>query len=221
MSATAPLPAPADEDRVARCPDLGSIVAAARSDADLLVWQRRLPADLIAWLDTLDPAAIPDDRLLLRPSDFRKAVTTLMVRHGLTDRIERTLLIEDMADLVDAFARITGADAVDVRLEHVRHDACWKFHRDRVNLRLLCTYRGPASQWVHPDDSDAALRDQKDFSGQIHRLSAGDVALFRGNTIDPDQGIVHRSPPIAGTGVSRLLLCLNTPSAVSPDLWSG
>jgi len=30
---------------------------------------------------------------------------------------------------------------------------------------------------------------------------------------------VHRSPPILGTGKTRLLLCLNTPSETSPLPW--
>ncbi|MDP6897208.1 MAG: DUF1826 domain-containing protein, partial [Rhodospirillales bacterium] len=33
------------------------------------------------------------------------------------------------------------------------------------------------------------------------------------------RGIVHRSPPIIGTGCVRLLLCLNEPTVASPDPW--
>ncbi|GAB5471891.1 MAG: hypothetical protein Kilf2KO_49210 [Rhodospirillales bacterium] len=121
----------------------------------------------------------------------------------------RDLLVEDIAALADAFARITRSDLIDLRLEGIAHDACWKFHRDCVEARLLTTYHGSATEWVPPSHSQEALSAQQSFQGPIERLSAHGVGLFKGSYARPGSGIVHRSPPIAGTGETRLLICLN------------
>ena len=131
----------------------------------------------------------------------------------------RDLLLGDVDDLVSAFARITRTDLVDVRLRLVSHDACWKFHRDCVEARLLTTYRGPATEWVQPHDAAWALREQRRFKGPVERFRVHDVAIFKGSCAGAGSGIVHRSPPIAATGRTRLVLCLNKRSAASPKPW--
>ena len=138
---------------------------------------------------------------------------------GLPKGKMRALLVSDVDNLVSAFARVARTDLVDVRLESVSGDACWRFHRDCVAARLLTTYHGPATEWVRPRHAEAALRAQKLFKGPIEHLRAHDVAIFKGSRAGPASGIVHRSPPIAGTGRRRLLLCLNKPSDASPEPW--
>jgi len=133
----------------------------------------------------------------------------------------RDLLTEDIGGLVSTFADITRTGCVDVRLERISHDACWKFHRDTVETRLVTTYRGPTTQWVPMAHSQRALDEQTAYAGPLERLGDHDVAVFKGNLAGQGGGVVHRSPPIEGTGVTRLFLCLNTPSIVSPGLWVG
>jgi hypothetical protein len=128
-------------------------------------------------------------------------------------------LAADIIDLGRRFADLFGLEAVDLRLEALAHDACWKFHRDHVPARLVTTYGGPGTEWVVPAFGARAVEEQKDYNGPLERLSAGDVAIFRGCQPGHDHGIVHRSPPVAGTGVTRLFLCLNLPSPASPPLW--
>ena len=130
------------------------------------------------------------------------------------------LLVEDIEGLTLAFAEITGDRMVDVRLERVSDNACWKFHRDFVKTRLLTTYRGPSTEWVLPEYGEQALRQQLQFKGPIESLAPHDVANFKGCSSATESGIVHRSPPIEGTGYTRLLLCLNQKSDTSPAPWS-
>jgi hypothetical protein len=67
-----------------------------------------------------------------------------------------------------------------------------------------------------------ALREQRDYRGPMEELPRFAVALFKGSRADrPEDGIVHRSPPIAGTGQCRLVLYLNERSEISPPLWDG
>ncbi|MEI9985701.1 MAG: DUF1826 domain-containing protein [Aliidongia sp.] len=121
-----------------------------------------------------------------------------------------------MIDLAARFALLAQSDLVDLRLEAMTHDGCWRFHKDRVRLRLLATYCGPATQIVAAEHAAQALRQQRAYDGPIEALSNGDVALFKGDHAEPGSGVVHRSPPVQGTGAARLLLCPELPSAASP-----
>ncbi len=186
---------------------------------ELVIWRRAFHSDVTTWLERLDASRLPDVRILIRPGDFRRAMEPLLDDRGMPRQDMRDLLVGDMDDLVSAFAGITRSDLVDVRLERVGDDACWKFHRDYVEARLLTTYRGPATEWVHPQHAARALREQKRYKGPVEALRNDDVAIFKGSCAGPGSGIVHRSPPIAGTGHTRLLLCLNKRSEVSPEPW--
>ena len=187
---------------------------------ELVIWQRALPLCLRYWIEQTAASNLPEIRILVQPGDIRPALEPLLDRCGLLADDMRDLLVGDIGDLVHAFADITRSEHVDVRLERVNHDACWKFHRDTVEARLVTTYRGPATEWVQTAHAQRALREQKQFKGPLERLGHHDVAIFKGSCAGPNSGIVHRSPPIAGTGCTRLLLCLNKPTIVSPDPWA-
>ncbi len=204
---------------IGTCNAAEGLAAINRPDMELVIWRRALPLCLQTWLERMDASRLPDVRILARPSDFRRDIEPHLDDCGMPPGDMRDLLIGDVDDLVSGFSKVTRTDLVDVRLERVSHDACWKFHRDCVEARLLTTYRGPATEWVQPGHAEAALRAQKRFKGPIEHLRAHDVAIFKGSCAGPGSGIVHRSPPIAGTGRTRLLLCLNKPSAASPQPW--
>ena len=84
----------------------------------------------------------------------------------------------------------------------------------------LSTYRGPTTEWVKPQHAAEALQNQKDYQGPIEQFQAFEVGIFKGKHDDLSSGIVHRSPPIAGSGITLLLLCLNKQSEASPERWS-
>lgn len=185
----------------------------------LLIWQRSIPLNLHAWMEKLNPAQLPNLRVLIEPASLRHALEEHFDECGMAAGDMRNLLITDIEELVVIYASITESDRVDVRLERVNHNACWKFHRDFVDKRLITTYRGLTTEWVQPQHSSQAMRQQKSFEGPIESLGLYDVAIFKGRNDRSGSGIVHRSPPIEGTGCTRLLLCLNQKSAVSPDPW--
>jgi hypothetical protein len=197
--------------------DLGLV---ARQGTPLVVWQRRHPQELEQWLDEMTTETLPDSRVLLPPADFQRAAYEIFDDTGVPATSHREYLIGDMNRLVHAYADICGLDTVDVRIDRISNDACWKFHRDSVDLRLLTTYRGPATEWVRREYAEAALREQRDYRGPLQQLSRGDVAIFRGLQVAGNDGIVHRSPPILASGTTRLLLCLNAPSEASPSPWT-
>ncbi len=184
----------------------------------LAIWERTLPICLTNWLGQLKPDQLPNFRILARSSKLNKILKALLESCGTPDNDMRRILVEDIEYLVSRFATITRSDCVDIRLETITHDACWKFHQDLVDVRLLSTYLGPATQWVKPDNSKYALRDQNQFAGQIENMGTSDVSIFKGNCEENCDGIVHRSPPINSSGQTRLLLCLNKQTATSPPL---
>lgn len=213
--------APGAAYRIVGSEDPGILGDIALPSIGLALWRRRLPEDLAAPLAQLPSRRLPTGRVLARLGDLENAtagfVIPLRPRHGpIADR-----LAADMIDLATRFARLAETDIVDLRLEIVRHDACWKFHRDSVRLRLLTTYLGPPTQIVPAAEAERALRLQRDYHGTYLPVPEHSVALFKGNRADGGTGVVHRSPPIAGTGRHRLVLCVNLPSESSPELWSG
>lgn len=204
---------------IGTCDAAEGLAAIGNPGMELVIWRRAQPRRLQIWLERMDAPCLPDIRVLVRPRDLRRAVEPHFDDCGMPPGDMRDLLLGDLDVLVSTFARITHSHLVDVRLTRVSHDACWKFHRDWVEARLLTTYRGPATEWVQPVDAERALREQKSYKGPLERLRVHDVAIFKGNGAGPGSGIVHRSPPVVGTGCTRLLLSLNKLSAASPKPW--
>ena len=111
-------------------------------------------------------------------------------------------LAEDLTLLGRLFATVTSDHTIRFRLEHVADDSCRQHHVDSVGLRLLCTYAGLGTEWIHP-------------AGQLCRMQVFHVGVFKGSTFpDAAPRILHRSPPVEHLPKrrrSRLLLCIDQP----------
>lgn len=188
-------------------------------DVELIIWERLLAKELGHWLEILPAHQLPKRRVLVTRTHLRPVLTAIFDSADTPGGALRDVLLDDIIKLATSFMDTMDCDdRVDIRLEAIQHDACWKFHRDCVAARLVTTYRGPGTQWVRPNNSAAALAEQKSYQGPIHSFTKHAVGLFKGSQAESASGIVHRSPPISGSGVVRLLLCLNLPSAASPSL---
>lgn len=95
-------------------------------------------------------------------------------------------------------ARLLGEQRVTIRLEVVETDACRKFHADFVTVRTITTYFGRGTQWMRRGED------------QAHELAAGTVGLFKGRLAQAEPSILHRSPPIADSGETRLVLVIDS-----------
>lgn len=114
-------------------------------------------------------------------------------------------VVADAAALVARFAAIMDLSHVVIRLERVTGDACKYWHADYVAVRLICTYRGCGTEWIERSGQASRQTDTP------RTLDTGAVGLFKGRILAGDDAILHRSPPIAGTGEERLLLVLDCP----------
>lgn len=197
-------------------PTRDDLAGIAAPDVALVAWPRVLPPAVAQWLEALPADALPDFRILVDAAAAATAITANLRACWPAEPPLAAWLGDDIASLVGQFAHITSEPVVDIRLERITGNACWRFHRDCVAARLLCTYRGPGTQWVPESEAPTALAQQDRYDGQLHELPAHAVAIFKGSCSGDGAGVLHRSPPIAGSGQARLLLCLNTPSEASP-----
>lgn len=167
-----------------------------------LIWQRRPLAEFQHWIDGQDTARLPRARVILRPDAARTFVQEVCDSAGTPPGSQRERLIDDIAALADIFAGVTGAPWLRLRLDVVTGNACRRFHIDRVTARLVCTYRGTGTQYGFSEGDEP--RD-------IHTVPTGTPIVMRGTLWPPrpNSGLLHRSPPIEGTGETRLMLALD------------
>lgn len=179
---------------------LGTI---AMQNVAVALWQRDLSTNLGHWLSTLAPESLPQIRCRTGIDRVADAVQQACNEAGTPAGPRRQEMIADIADLARQAAAATGAPQVDLRLEATEGQACPKWHLDAVVLRLLCTLRGPGTQFgaARPGGGDPAA---------IHQMRSGDVALLRGKLWQSRRspGVLHRSPP-AQSGQTRLLLVID------------
>ena len=186
---------------------------------NIVVWQRQLEAELVdAATDLL--ANIRHQRrwqAVLSPGS-----TMEWLDQHLPQFSGKTLLLQDMAVLVDMFSCLFDLREVGLRLAGLDCAMCPRFHTDRTLCRLVTTYGGPGTEWLADNQADrtrlgsgnAGLQDAQ--SGvfrrveDIQQLSAGEVGLLKGEAWAGNEGagLVHRSPTIT-QGMNRLLLTLD------------
>ncbi len=129
-----------------------------------------------------------------------------LVNNDVGDSIARAEFLSDIGRVTYCFAQVAQCSRIECRLEWIHDDACSKFHRDNVKIRLLSTYVGPGTVFVSPHDACDALSAQHRYSGRIIAAPRGSVVIMRGGK---DGGVVHRSPAIEGAAFTRILLCLD------------
>jgi len=164
------------------------------------IWRRHTPSTFQRWIDRLDPDHLPHGRLVVQADRVAEALERLCETAGTPPDTHRDQLIEDAAGLAKMFADLMSARFVRLRLDAISTNACRKFHIDALTARLICTYRGTGTQYgISTDGGDPS---------RIFTVPTGEPILLRGTLwpVVPEAGLLHRSPPIEGTGATRLVL---------------
>ncbi|WP_171240972.1 DUF1826 domain-containing protein [Ruegeria sp. HKCCA5491] len=176
------------------------------------IWRRQLAPEFQAWINTLDPSHLPKARLVLRPQAVPDALSHLCNMAGMDEGAERTWLEDDISDLATRFAEMMRAPYLRLRLDAINTNACRKFHIDALYARLICTYRGTGTQY-------GVSRDGLD-PDRVFTVATGAPIVMRGTLWpqNPPSGLLHRSPPIAGTGETRLVLVLDPIFDIEEDV---
>lgn len=179
-------------------------------------WRRPPDPAIVHWLERHAGDLGSGLRQILRPGD-RPQLAHWPAGPG------REALADDLALLAEILGELLAADHVGLRLEVVDQAMCPRLHVDRVGIRLLCTYRGPGTEWVDDSGIDrrllgaAAAGKPDECSGlllsghRIERLAPFSVALLKGQHWqgNGDRGIVHRSPPVTPACAPRILVALD------------
>ncbi len=168
------------------------------------ICNRELEPGLHRWLDTLPPEKLPKGRLSLTLNDVEGAVAGMFDDPMIAQDPHVAKLAKDVATKAEAFARIMDVQRFTMRFDVVTNNACRKFHQDNVKARLLCAYRGRGTQY--------GVCDHAPEPDVIEDMPTGAVGLFKGRLWPSYEAsaIYHRSPPIEGTGETRLLLVIDT-----------
>ena len=122
---------------------------------------------------------------------------------GLPAGPERDWLQQDIVSLATMFSGLIDARFLRLRLDVVTTNACRKFHIDAITSRLVCTYKGTGTQY----GTSTYGKDPR----RVFTVQTGSPILLRGTLwpAKPNSGLLHRSPPIEGTGETRLVLVLD------------
>jgi hypothetical protein len=171
----------------------------------VLVQQRAVPPEIATYLD--DPA-IP----AVGFRGFRQVVDvgTDLPGRDLPKAPHVEALQADIGRLVEFYADLLGCTQIGLRLEGLQRTMCPGWHCDRTGIRLLCTYRGPGTEWL-----EGTGLDRTTLPGSVAdrppdgSAGAGDIVLLKGSLWQGNAGwgAIHRSPaPGRGT---RWLLALD------------
>ena len=167
------------------------------------IWRRTPLSKFQTWIDSFPDKQLPAARIALPLDAIQGALMEVMQISGMPACGQREILIDDITALANVFAEINQTKFLRLRLEAITGNACSKFHVDAVTTRLVCTYRGPGTQYCFSADGT-------DLSN-IFDVPTSSPIVMRG-TLWPNKersGFFHRSPPIEGSGKTRLLLVLD------------
>ena len=177
---------------------------------------RPADANVAAAIARLSAHDLPDRRTPTSPETFQDDVLAFLHEHGL-EHGKFTSLVKDMRDVAEAFFTLSGHRPVKFRLLTTDQNDCQRFHVDYRHLRLLCTYQGPGTQWLRNAqvnrDAEASGASNAEILrfGDIQHFEPFWVGIFKGSAHpgNANSGLVHRSPPIEGSGQVRVLFCLD------------
>ena len=183
-----------------RVTDPADLTVLTAPDCPAAIWSRQHSETLSVWLDRLPASQLPRWRETVAVEEVSDAVRDACAEAGTPEGVERDELITEIQMLADTFAALMKVAAVLLRLDVITSNACKRFHIDAVSARLICTFRGTGTQLVAAESADDP--------GAVLTVSRGSPILLKG-TLWPDapaSGLLHRSPPIEGTGETRLVL---------------
>ncbi|MCZ0962455.1 DUF1826 domain-containing protein [Paracoccus benzoatiresistens] len=163
------------------------------------VWQRDPLPEFTQRIDALPVHQLPRLRTIVAVGSVAPCVHAACDLAGTPQDQFRDMLAGDITVLAEIMAEVMDAPMMHLRLDVVTTNACRKFHIDNKTVRMLCTYRGMGTQLAQPGQEAAPMA-----------VTTGSVALLRGRRWPGERtGLLHRSPPIEGTGGTRLLAVID------------
>lgn len=196
-------------------------LSAIRAPAREAVWfDRPVNAVIAHYFDTALDAGLSSMRWL---SPWR--VGEALELDGWLPLPGREAFAADLVRLASALCLLSGRREARIRIEVSTQTTCPRFHVDNVVLRLLCTYRGPGTEYLEgryadrsrlgpgsdglPDECSGLIRK----AAGIVRIPRFAVAVLKGErwTDGCPQGAIHRSPATSPEAGARIVAAIDIP----------
>ncbi len=185
-------------------------------DVNLCVWQRPVQDEILNEICRLRPNQLRDVRRQTSLQTFDDDVRESLLEGGLDPREFRRFL-EDLTLIAAPFFEVVKGHETKFRLLTTDQDDCRRFHVDYRHLRLLCTYQGPGTEWLSDEQVDRDAYENGGSNekiirfGEPSRLEPFWVGILKDDAYPNNQGkgLVHRSPPVSGSGQTRVVFCLD------------
>lgn len=167
------------------------------------IWNRPCEPAFVDWIDGLPVESLPELRTTVPVHLAEAAAIAACEQAKIPSSSERDILTGDIAALAMMLSKTLDVRQMRIRLDVSDEMMCPKFHMDNVPARLLCTYRGPGTDYVPQEDLSEPSR--------IKSVKRGAVALFRGSAWSGEErtGLLHRSPAVDESVGARLLLVID------------
>ena len=183
-------------------------------DVNLFCWTRSLAEPVTHYLEKQMQASLQPVRCPVERKNLSKQLSAARAIWEDTRSPESDLFWKDVHDITRDFLEFSKDGTGTLHLKVVADDACSKFHVDGYRLRLFTSYLGPGTEWL---PEDAVNRHALGTTNEqivkkptrFQCMGTGHVGILKGEIPNQDQyvqGIVHRSPPLQGTGHRRLIL---------------
>ncbi len=177
-------------------------------------WSRELSEELQSYLRELTTQENDPIRITINQDNLSPELESARSQWDEKPSHISDLFWSDVEVLTRDFLEFSDKKSGTLHLRLIEDDACSKFHIDGYKLRLFVTYVGEGTEWL-PESAvnrRALGSDNEDIvkdPSAIQRVGTGHVSILKGEIpgrFNPIKGIVHRSPPIAGTNEKRLIL---------------
>ncbi|MEM6688235.1 MAG: DUF1826 domain-containing protein [Planctomycetota bacterium] len=162
----------------------------ANGNLDILVLERHHLADV--------SSAVESGRIHEYLAPISREKVSFEVRGGLGElRIKSPELTEDISGLATSFLDQFDLEHARMRIEVTRTQSCPKFHSDNVNIRLVTTYAGPATEYQ--------------FAGEttVQRAPVGGLVFLKGSRNPTHRDSIHHRSPEVPDGEKRLCVAID------------
>jgi hypothetical protein len=186
------------------------------------------PGVQIAWFERAPVPAIADylQAVARRLGSGRSRVMhagTDLPDLELPDHAGKEALRCEIGWLTRMYTDLLGCPSAALRIEVLDRPMCPRFHVDRTGIRLVCTLRGPGTEWLHDGWVDRSrlgpgsrgLADEESGlmrpGAEVERVPTFAVGLFKGSLWQGNagRGAIHRSPQIDPHDAPRVMLSLD------------
>lgn len=183
-------------------------------EIDLSLWRRPIQRSIANEVSKLTSSSLPGRKFLTSLNNIDADISSLMEHQGLNpDKFIH--LRYDLYRLAKTFSAITRKTDLVSRLFTTNDNGCSRFHVDRMNKRLICSYQGPGMMWLTESQLDREAQHGYGTNEEIVRfgepqpIECSWVGVMKGDPNNIGKGLIHRSPSIDDASLTRIVFCLD------------